>query len=71
MYPPRAPTAGRVLCELRLRPETVQPTIHADIFFLDAATGGVLGMVEDMQGTCSRALNRLAGEHVMAAGNQS
>jgi len=52
-----APAASRIRCELRLRPETGAQTIHADIFFMDAATGGVVGALEDMQGACSKALN--------------
>ncbi|MEO8592213.1 MAG: SDR family NAD(P)-dependent oxidoreductase [Candidatus Solibacter sp.] len=56
-----APPAERVLCELRLRPETRGHSIHADIYFLDAASGAVLGILENMEGACSKALNRLAG----------
>jgi hypothetical protein len=41
--------------------------IHADIFFLDGPTGNVLGIVEDMQGACSKGLNRLAGREVTLA----
>jgi NAD(P)-dependent dehydrogenase (short-subunit alcohol dehydrogenase family)/acyl carrier protein len=67
-----APPASRILCELRIRPETGAQTIHADIFFIDAATGGVVGILEDMQGACSKALNRLAGRALaVAAGNES
>jgi NAD(P)-dependent dehydrogenase (short-subunit alcohol dehydrogenase family)/acyl carrier protein len=67
-----APAASHILCELRLRPETGAQTIHADIFFIDEATGGVVGVLEDMQGACSKALNRLARrELTMAAGSKS
>jgi hypothetical protein len=67
-----SPAASRILCELRLRPETGAQTIHADIFFIDEATGGVVGVLEDMQGACSKALNRLARrEFTMAAGSKS
>src|SRR5690606_30156389 len=56
-----APTGTNVTCEIRIRPNTGGQTIHADIFILDAGTGKPLFIVEDMQGTCSKALNRLAG----------
>ena len=57
----------RILCELRIRPNTGSQTIHSDIFLLDAATGQAVGMFEDMQGACSKALNRLACSGVSAA----
>jgi Polyketide synthase dehydratase len=64
-----SPTPSGVLCELRIRPETGAQTIHADIFFLDAATGSVVGILENMQGACSKPLNRLAGwEAAVAVG---
>jgi hypothetical protein len=66
-----ATAASRVVCELRLRSNTGAQTIHSDIYFLDAAGGNVLGIVEDMQGACSKTLNRLAGREVaVAAGIQ-
>ena len=66
-----APAASRVQCEVRLKPNTGAQTIHADIFFLDAANGAVLGIIEDMQGACSKTLNRLAGREItLAAGTQ-
>ncbi|MBV9743565.1 MAG: polyketide synthase dehydratase domain-containing protein, partial [Acidobacteriia bacterium] len=66
------PSSAGVLCELRLRSNTGHQTIHSDIFFLDAATRRVVAIVEDMQGACSKALNRLAGPKVMVAtGNLS
>jgi hypothetical protein len=60
------PPTGRVLCELRLRPETQGQTIHADFYFYDAASGAVVGILENMQGACSKALNRLAGKDKQA-----
>jgi hypothetical protein len=62
-----APAASRIVCEMRIRPNTGGQTIHADIFFLDAATGGVVSILEDMQGACSKALNRLSDRKAMAA----
>jgi malonyl CoA-acyl carrier protein transacylase/NAD(P)-dependent dehydrogenase (short-subunit alcohol dehydrogenase family)/acyl carrier protein len=65
------PKASRIVCELRLRPNTGAQTIHSDIFFLDAVSGRVVAIVEDMQGACSKTLNRLAGREVtVAAGIQ-
>ncbi len=62
-----APPASRITCEMRMRPNTGAPTIHADIFFLDAASGHMLGAIEDMHGACSKTLNRLAGREFAAA----
>lgn len=62
-----APSASRVLCELRIRPNTRAQMIHADIFFLDGSSGNALGIVEDMQGACSKRLNRLAGREATLA----
>lgn len=61
------PVPQDVVCEIRLRPETMKRTIHSDFYFCDAATGRALALVEDMEGACSEALNRLAGGRVMAA----
>jgi hypothetical protein len=67
-----APSAAHVRCEMRIRPETAGQSIHADIFFSDESTGRVLCILEDMQGTCSKALNRLAGREIaLAVGNAS
>jgi hypothetical protein len=62
-----APAASRILCEVRIRPETGAQTIHADMFFIDAATGAVVGILEDMHGACSKALNRLARRELSVA----
>ena len=62
-----APSASRIVCEMRIKPNTGGQTIHADIFFLDAATGRVVSILEDMQGACSKALNRLSDRKVLAA----
>ena len=67
-----APTSAQVLCELRIRPNTGGQNIHADLYFFDAGTGRLLSMLEDMQGACSKALNRLAkGEALVPAGSRS
>ena len=55
------PSSQDVRCEVRIRPETGGHAIHADLVFRDSA-GALLGIFEDFEGTCSKALNRLAGK---------
>jgi NAD(P)-dependent dehydrogenase (short-subunit alcohol dehydrogenase family)/acyl carrier protein len=57
----RTPSDSQIRCEVGIRPNTRGQIIHADLYFLDAE-GRMLGMLEDMEGTCSKALNRLAGD---------
>uniref|UniRef100_Q02DB0 Beta-ketoacyl synthase n=1 Tax=Solibacter usitatus (strain Ellin6076) TaxID=234267 RepID=Q02DB0_SOLUE len=65
-------STSKIRCEMRIRPETAGPAIHADIYFSDENTGRVLSVLEDMQGTCSKSLNRLAGREIaLAVGNAS
>ena len=67
-----APSSAHVVCELRIRANTGGQNIHADLYFLDAGTGQLLAILEDMQGACSKALNRLAkGEALVPAGSRS
>ncbi|MCC6587061.1 MAG: SDR family NAD(P)-dependent oxidoreductase [Bryobacterales bacterium] len=67
-----APAASRIACELTILPNTGGHTIHSNMVFTDAATGQVLCLIDDMQGTCSKALNRLAGSEVLvSAANQA
>jgi len=54
------PSSPQIQCEVHIRPETGGHVIHADLFFLGVERR-VLGILEDMEGTCSKALNRLAG----------
>ena len=54
-----------------MRPETGAQTVHADIFLIDAATSGVVGILEDIQGVCSKALNRLARQELAVAVGES
>ena len=49
-----------VRCELRIRPETKNPISHTDIAFFDRA-GKPIGVVVDLEGSGSGALNRLVG----------
>jgi hypothetical protein len=49
-----------VHCKVSIRPETGRQTIHADILFLNPG-GGTIGILEDIEGSCTKALNRLVG----------
>lgn len=55
-----------ILCEMRILPGTGGQTIRSDLFFIDAVTGRLLALVEDMQATCSKNLNRLANKTMAA-----
>lgn len=52
------PPTGRVWCEVAVRSEHHNPAIYADLMFYDES-GTPFGWLENMQGTCSKALNRL------------
>jgi NAD(P)-dependent dehydrogenase (short-subunit alcohol dehydrogenase family)/acyl carrier protein len=54
------PSSPHMTCEVHIRPNTRGQIIHADLYFLDA-DGRLIAILEDMEGTCSKALNRLAG----------
>jgi hypothetical protein len=56
-----SPEGQSVQCEVKIRPETACQTIHTDIIFRNAR-GDVIGILEDMEGSSSKALNRLVGE---------
>jgi hypothetical protein len=51
---------GTIRHELRIRPESQPPLCHADHYFF-GPDGRLLGILEDAEGTGSKALNRLAG----------
>ena len=53
-------TDTEVRCEIRIRPDERSHIVHADLFFL-GAEGLLFGILEDMEGACSRKLNRLVG----------
>ena len=53
-------TDTEVRCEIRIRPDERSQIVHADLFFL-GAEGRLFGILEDMEGACSRKLNRLVG----------
>ena len=51
-------SASRIDCRIRIRSESGGHIIHADLFFVDS-DGQVLGVLEDMEGACSKSLNRM------------
>ncbi len=53
------PIKEPVRCEATVRHTKGTPIIHADFRFIDA-TGKLVGWLEGLEGTCSKALNRLA-----------
>jgi hypothetical protein len=57
-----------VRCEVRIRPESRQPVIHADLLFINSEDK-LIGWMEDMEVTCSRALNRLSASSVIEEGS--
>ncbi len=59
------PAGPNMTCEVHIRPNTRGQIIHADLYFLDA-DGRPVAILEDMEGTCSKALNRLAGNTKMS-----
>ena len=49
---------GDLRCEIQIHPGARGPTFHSDLMFYDA-NGALIGWIEDMEATCSKALNRL------------
>jgi hypothetical protein len=52
-------SGGKITCQLRVRADAVGHVVHCDWVFI-GADGQLLGLMEDAEGTCSKALNRLA-----------
>jgi hypothetical protein len=64
-------SAHETRCEVRIRSAAAgSPTIHADLMFRDSS-GKLVGWLEDMEVTCSKALNRLSGTRTGSAGANS
>jgi hypothetical protein len=59
----------RIHCEVRIRPNPGSQTIHADMVFVNT-DGRVVGTLEDAEGTCTRALNRLMQRNAAALFNR-
>lgn len=52
-----------VRCHMTIHPSSKKPVIHADLAFF-GAEGRLLGLLQGIEGTCSRALNRLTGSYL-------
>jgi NAD(P)-dependent dehydrogenase (short-subunit alcohol dehydrogenase family) len=59
-----APGSTEIRCEIRVRPDERSHIVHADLFFI-GADGRLLGILEDMEGACSKKLNRVVGGSTM------
>lgn len=57
-------SGSKINCQVNVRSSPNSPVIRADLAFL-GAEGRLLGLLEDIEGTCSKALNRLAGGHLI------
>jgi NAD(P)-dependent dehydrogenase (short-subunit alcohol dehydrogenase family) len=56
--------SGRKIdCHLHIRSSSKNPVIHADLAFF-GPDGRLVGLLEDIEGTCSKSLNRLTKSHV-------
>src|SRR5262249_32184089 len=49
----------RINCQMRIRPDSTGHIVHCYVAFY-GDDGQLLGLVEDAEGVCSKALNRLA-----------
>jgi NAD(P)-dependent dehydrogenase (short-subunit alcohol dehydrogenase family) len=54
------PSTTEIRCEIRVRPDERSHIVHADLYFLEVG-GRLLGILEDMEGACSKKLNRVVG----------
>ncbi len=60
VYKRYGPLSGaKITCQLRVRSDAVGHVVHCDWVFV-GDDGQVLGQMEDAEGACSKALNRLA-----------
>ncbi len=50
-------SSSRIDCRVRIRPESGDHIIHADLFFI-GSDGRLLGVLEDMEGACSPSLTQ-------------
>ena len=63
------PDSGSVRCEVRIVHEAGSPTLMTDLKFFDA-NNRLFAWLEEMEATCSKALNRLSGSYLAARGTQ-
>jgi Polyketide synthase dehydratase len=52
-------SGSKITCQVRIRPDSAGHIVHCD-FALLGDDGQVLGLIQDAEGVCSKALNRLA-----------
>jgi Polyketide synthase dehydratase len=52
-------SGSQINCQVRIRPDAAGHIVHCDFAFL-GNDGQLLGLIEDAEGVCSKALNRLA-----------
>ena len=52
-----------IKCHLTIRPGSKKPLVYSDLAFF-GVDGRLLGLLENVEGTCSRSLNRLAGSNL-------
>ncbi len=57
----------RVRCQLRMRPNTGGQLLYCDMVLRDPENGRVIATIENMQGACSKVLNRLARREALIA----
>jgi hypothetical protein len=61
-YTKLAPLSGeKIDCQINVLPGSGSNIIHSDIAFFDAE-GNLLGVMEGVESTCSKSLNRLTGD---------
>jgi hypothetical protein len=51
-------SGGKITCQVRIRPDSAAHIVHCD-FTLSGSDGQLLGLIENAEGVCSKALNRL------------
>lgn len=54
------PSGDAIRCQIRIRPDKDSQIVHADLYFFEN-DGRLLGILEDMEGACSKRLNRVVG----------
>ena len=52
-------SGSKITCQVRIRPDSAGHIVHCD-FALLGDKGQLLGLIQDAEGVCSKALNRLA-----------
>jgi NAD(P)-dependent dehydrogenase (short-subunit alcohol dehydrogenase family)/acyl carrier protein len=63
------PASGNVRCEVKIDHQPGSPTLMTDLKFFDG-NNRLFAWLEEMEATCSKALNRLSGSYLAARGTQ-